>query len=73
MDYWNKVPVPTFPKEVLATRIENEEKLAAVQIMIPTKDSSHAQWHFSDFPAWFSHSCERDSTRADVTFPEQDQ
>lgn len=43
IDYWNKVSVPTFPKEVLATRIENEEKLAAVQIIIPTKGSSHAQ------------------------------
>lgn len=49
MDYWNKVPVPTFSKEVLATRIKNEEKLAAVQIMIPTKDLSH----FSDFSDTF--------------------
>lgn len=58
MDYWNKVPVPTFPKEGLATRMENEEKLAAVQMMIPTKDLSHSLWHFSDFSALFSHSCE---------------
>lgn len=43
MDYWNKVPVPTFSKEVLASRIKDKEKLAAVQIVMATKDLSHTQ------------------------------
>lgn len=51
-----QIPVPTFSKEVLATRTENKEKLAAVQIMIPTKDSSFLTFqlgfhtHVSEIP-----------------------